>query len=37
MDLQEFDADTFVDALFDYRREGEMEDLSKIEALHFDD
>lgn len=36
-DLQEFDADTFVDALFDYRREGEMEDLSKIEALHFDD
>ncbi len=36
-DLQEFDADTFVDALFDYRKEGEMEDLSKIEALRFDD
>lgn len=36
-DLQEFDADTFVDALFDYRQEGAGEDLSKIEALHFDD
>ncbi len=36
-DLQEFDADTFVDALFDYRREGDTEDLAKIEALHFDE
>lgn len=36
-DLQEFDADTFVDALFDYRQEGAGEELSKIEALHFDD
>ena len=36
-DLQEFDPDTFVDALFDFRAEGAPEDLSKIEALHFDD
>lgn len=36
-DLQEFDPDTFVDALFDFRKEGAPEDLSKIEALHFDD
>lgn len=36
-DLQEFDPDSFVDALFDVRLEGEGEDLSKIEALHFDD
>jgi len=36
-DLQEFDPDTFVDALFDFRKEGAMEDLSKVEALHFDD
>ena len=32
-DLQEFDPDTFVDALFDFRAEGAPEDLSKIEAL----
>ena len=36
-DLQEFDPDTFVDALFDFKKEGAMEDLSKVEALHFDD
>ena len=36
-DLQEFDPDSFVDALFDVKREGEPEDLSKVEALHFDD
>ena len=36
-DLQEFDPDTFVDALFDFRKEGAPEDLSKLEALHFDD
>ena len=36
-DLQEVDPDTFVDALFDFRAEGAPEDLSKIEALHFDD
>ena len=36
-DLQEFDPDSFVDALFDVKKEGEPEDLSKIEALHFDD
>ena len=36
-DLQEFDPDAFVDALFDFRAEGAPEDLSKIEALHFDD
>ena len=36
-DLQEFDADTFVDALFDYRREGEGVDLTKVEALRFND
>lgn len=36
-DLQEFDADSFVDALFDVKRDGEPEDLAKVEALHFDD
>ena len=36
-DLQEFDPDTFVDALFDFKKEGAMEDLSKVEALHFED
>jgi len=36
-DLQEFDPNTFVDALFDVRLEDAPEDLSKIEALHFDD
>jgi len=36
-DLQEFDADTFVDALFDYRRDGEGVDLTKVEALKFND
>lgn len=36
-DLQEFDPNTFVDALFDVRMEDAPEDLSKIEALHFDD
>lgn len=36
-DLQEFDPDSFVDALFDVKLEDAPEDLSKIEALHFDD
>lgn len=36
-DLQEFDPDSFVDALFDVKLEEGPEDLSKIEALHFDD
>lgn len=36
-DLQEFDPDSFVDALFDVKLEDAPEDLAKIEALHFDD